>query len=55
MMLNACIRYMGGIVEITATEKNGMEKLPGDELKIRIPELPLLRQQDKPPSPIQHS
>jgi len=55
MILNACVRHMGGIVEITAIKKNGMEKLPGDELKIGIPELPPLRQQDKPPSPIQCS
>jgi len=46
---------MGGIVEITAIKKNGMEKLPGDELKIGIPELPPLRQQDKLPLPIQRS
>jgi len=43
---------MGGIVKIAAIKKNAMEKLSGDELKIRIPELPPLRQQDKLPLPI---
>jgi hypothetical protein len=42
---------MGGIVENAAIEKNGMEKLPGDELKIVIPELPPVRQQEKLPLP----
>lgn len=47
---------MGGIVEIAAIEKDGLEKLPGgDELKIGIPELPPLRQQDKLSLPNQHS
>ena len=55
-ILNACVRHMGGIVEIAAIEKDGLEKLPGgDELKIGIPELPPLRQQDKLSLPNQHS
>ena len=39
----------------TAIKKNGVEKHPGDELKIGVPELPPLRQQDKLPLPIQRN